>query len=135
EEVVELVQSAPDVPPEPGDGLPEGYSAEAIGVLTKLKPRMPGEDPRRDQGHAWAREFLEDPCEPLLPVTSPRVEAALVRIMRDTGFSADEIRARFPGRIEPDDRGAIRADHLSDKELAMILAADLSHLGDEDEGS
>lgn len=34
--------------------------------------------------------------EPLLPITSPRVQAAIKRIMRDTGFSDEQIRSRFP---------------------------------------
>ncbi len=102
EEVVDFVRSAPDVPPEPGDELPEGWES--------------------------------DPKAPLLPVTSPRIEAALVKIMRDTGFSAAQISGRFPDRIEPGGRVAIRTDDLSDEELAMILATDLSHLGDEDDG-
>ena len=39
--------------------------------------------------------------EPLLPVTSPRVENALVGIMRDVGFSEAQIATRFPDRPEP----------------------------------
>ena len=34
--------------------------------------------------------------EPLLPISSPRVEAAIKRIMRDTGFTDEQIRGRFP---------------------------------------
>lgn len=51
------------------------------------EPRRPAADP--------------DEREPLLPVTSPRVERALVGIMRDVGFSEAQIATRFPDRPEP----------------------------------
>jgi len=69
------------------------YPTESIRVLAGLEP--PVQDPN-DPRVRWCREFLEDPREPLLPVTSPRVRAALESIMRDIGFSEDMIRGRFP---------------------------------------
>ena len=34
--------------------------------------------------------------EPVLPVDSPAVEQALIRIMRKTGFTEEQIATRFP---------------------------------------
>lgn len=42
------------------------------------------------------QDRCEDPTAPLLPVTTPGVEAALKRIMADCGFSVEQIRRRFP---------------------------------------
>lgn len=45
------------------------------------------------------REAARD-REPLIPISSPRVEAAIKRIMRDTGFTDEQIRGRFPNGDE-----------------------------------
>ena len=89
----------------PDDEYPPG----SIRVLAGLEP--PVRDPN-DPRVRWAREFLDDHSEPLLPVTSPRVQADLEAIMRDIGFSVDMIRGRFP--TAPGERVALPVEDLTD---------------------
>ncbi|WP_342112068.1 hypothetical protein [Methylobacterium sp. SI9] len=94
------------------------YPPESIRVLAGLEP--PVRDPN-DPRVRWCREFLEPPREPLLPVTSDRVQAALESIMRDIGLTEAQIRTRFP--IALGERVALRAEDLSDREMALIMAS------------
>ncbi|GLS73619.1 hypothetical protein GCM10007890_56340 [Methylobacterium tardum] len=61
-------------------------------------PSMPHDDypPEAANGLGPRPTHRDRDREPLLPVTSPRVQEALEAIMRDAGFSEDMIRTRFP---------------------------------------
>ncbi|MBK3406915.1 hypothetical protein [Methylobacterium ajmalii] len=78
------------------DARLDGLRAERdrlVASIAEVEAPEAGE-PTRPAGHT------EDDREPLLPVTSPRVENALRGIMRDCGFSEAQIATRFPDRTE-----------------------------------
>lgn len=89
-----IADAHPDAEVDVHGGLSGAYDPVAIRFLADIGPTKRNPD---DPVVRWAREFLEDPRAPLLPVSSPAVEGALRRIMADTGFTAEQIRMRFPG--------------------------------------